>query len=243
MQVSPKAKGWVSCIPRAPRRDSGVGFLPVARSATLPAPMWIRQIPTYFLRGALTTVPIALTLYVLYLIFTTIDQWLPFGVPGLGVIATLGFITLVGFLSSNVIGSTVVGFAERMLGKVPLVKLIYSSLKDLIDAFVGERKRFDTPVAVRFSKDSPIRGLGFVTRRDLSCLGYPGHVAVYFPQSYNFAGNVVVVPTQLVERLDVPSGELMTFVVSGGVSGLGVGQSIIPPEPMALPPAPETQDV
>jgi uncharacterized membrane protein len=72
---------------------------------------------------------------------------------------------------------------------------------------------------------------GFVTRQGLGALGFPTHVAVYLPQSYNFAGQLIIVPSDQVEPIDVPSGELMTFIVSGGVSGLGVGQSLLPPPP------------
>src|SRR5262249_50667071 len=69
---------------------------------------------------------------------------------------------------------------------------------------------------------SRARMLGFVTREHLEALGMKGEVAVYFPQSYNFAGYLAVVPRDQVEPLDVSTTDLMTFVVSGGVSGLGI---------------------
>src|SRR5690606_15495391 len=90
------------------------------------------------------------------------------------------------------------------------------------------KRRFDQPVSVGLDKEGSIRGLGFVTRKDLAALGLPEHVAVYFPQSYNFAGNVVLVPLTSVTPLTVGSGELMTFIVSGGISGLGEGTSTLP---------------
>jgi uncharacterized membrane protein len=97
------------------------------------------------------------------------------------------------------------------------VKLIYTSLKDLIDAFVGDKKRFDRPVAVEF----PGAGyaLGFITREDLALPGFEGTSAVYFPQSYNFAGNVLLVGRERIRPLDADSSLVMTFIVSGGVSG------------------------
>src|SRR5690606_17310753 len=101
------------------------------------------------------------------------------------------------------------------------VKLLYSSIKDLVGAFVGNKKTFEQPVAVMLSETSPVRALGFVTRDRAAVLGYPDHVAVYLPQSYNFAGNLVLVPKKCVEPLTVGSSELMTFVVSGGISGFG----------------------
>jgi uncharacterized membrane protein len=191
--------------------------------------MWLRKLPGYFLRGALVTAPLALTLYIIAWLLRTIDRILPVPIPGLGLVLTVTLITLIGFLTSNVVGRGVLEAIDRFLKRLPLVKLVYTSIKDLIGAFVGERRSFDRAVAVRLSADSPLRVLGFVTRPGLAVLGMPTHVAVYLPQSYNFAGNLVIVPAELVEQLDVTSSELMTFIVSGGVSGLGVGQSLLPP--------------
>lgn len=191
--------------------------------------MWLRKVPSYFLRGALVTAPLALTLYIIAWLLSAIDQILPIPVPGLGLVITVVGITLVGFLTSNVVGRGVLEVIDRFLKRLPLVKLVYTSIKDLIGAFVGEHKSFDRAVAVRLSADSPIRVLGFATRPELSALGLPKHVAVYLPQSYNFAGNLLVVPAELVEPLDLPSSELMTFIVSGGVSGFGIGQAVLPP--------------
>jgi len=185
----------------------------------------MKQLPRYFLHGCLVLAPLAATLYILYLIFTTIDQLMPIGVPGLGFVLTLLIITVVGFLTSNVIGKTVVSTAEHLLKQVPLVKLVYTSLKDLVSAVVGDKRRFDSPVAVSILPGAEVRALGFVTRESLEVLDCPDHVAVYFPQSYNFAGNLLVVPRAQVEPLEVNPGDIMTFVVSGGVTGLGVGRT------------------
>ena len=188
----------------------------------------LREIPGYLLRGALITAPLVVTLYVLYFIFHTVDELLPVGIPGLGLLLTSVLVGLVGFFSSNVIGSGILDSIERLLQRVPFVKLVYSSIKDLINAFVGERKSFDKPVLVRLAENGNVKALGFVTRDGLTGLGLPDHVAVYFPQSYNFAGNLLLVPREAIEPLAVSSGELMTFVVSGGVSGLGVGNPMLP---------------
>lgn len=188
----------------------------------------LRDVPGYLLRGALITGPLVATVYVLYFIFRTVDDLLPIGIPGLGLLLTTLLVGLVGYFSSNVIGSGILESIERFLKRVPFVKLVYSSIKDLINAFVGDRKSFDKPVLVRLGPGD-VRVLGFVTRESLARLGLPDHVAVYLPQSYNFAGNLLIVPGHSVEPLAVPSGELMTFIVSGGVSGFGVGK------PMLLP--------
>lgn len=173
----------------------------------------------YFFRGLLFLGPLAITGYVLYLIVRGLDRMLPMGVPGLGILLAFAAVTLFGFLASTLIGGAIVGRVERLLAKLPLFKLLYTSFRDLISAFVGKEKKFDKPVAVTVVPGSSMRALGFVTRNKLAFRGFEGHVAVYFPQSYNFAGSVLVVPEEHVEPLDVASGDLMTFIVSGGVSG------------------------
>jgi uncharacterized membrane protein len=197
----------------------------------------LRECPGYVLRGALITGPLAVTLYIMYWVFRTVDQLLPVGIPGLGLVLTLLLVGLVGFFSSNMIGNSILEAVERFVRRVPLVKLVYSSIKDLINAFVGDKKSFDRPVLVQLSLDTGVKALGFVTRDTMLGLGLADHAAVYFPQSYNFAGNLLLVPRQLIQPLDASAGELMTFVVSGGVSGFGVGHPMLPAAAAAPPDA------
>ncbi|HEV8244909.1 MAG TPA: DUF502 domain-containing protein [Polyangiaceae bacterium] len=185
----------------------------------------------YFVRGCLVAAPLGLTIYIAYITLKTIDNWLPAPVPGLGLLITLSLLTVIGFLTSNVIGRSAVDFADRVLQRLPLIKLVYNSLKDLVGAFVGDKRSFDRPVAVRLSAESSLRVLGFVTRDVLNGLKLPDHVAVYFPQSYNFAGYLLIAPRELVEPLEVSSSELMTFIVSGGISGFGAGGRSLPVSP------------
>ncbi len=196
----------------------------------------------YFWRGCLVLVPVAATLYIGWLVFSTVDQLLPIGIPGLGFVLMLGLITLVGFLTSNVFGKAVVREIERWLTRVPLVKLLYGSVRDLVSAFVGDKKRFDRPVAVSIVPGSAVKALGFVTRESMDMILHANHVAVYFPQSYNFAGNLLLIPRAQVEVLDALSADVMAFIVSGGVSGFGVGdatQTLLPVAP-PKPPADKT---
>lgn len=204
----------------------------------------MKQLLRYFLHGLFVLAPLALTLYIGWQIFAFIDDLLPIGIPGLGFLLTVILITVVGFLSTNVAGKAVIDEAERLLSKVPLIKLLYTSIRDLINAFVGEKKRFDRPVAVRLTSGAGAMALGFVTRDSLHYLEQGGpkgafatHVAVYFPQSYNFAGNLLIVPRESVTVLHVASADVMAFIVSGGVSGLGIGehgQSVPPPPSVEL---------
>ena len=187
-----------------------------------------KRIVRYFVRGCLVSVPLAITGWIIYVMFRFIDQLLPIGIPGVGFVLTLLLVTLIGLFTSNVIGKSVFQFTDRLLSGMPLVKLVYTSIKDLIRAFMGDHRSFDQPAAVALTPGG-VRVLGFVTRDALHMLGLPDHVAVYFPQSYNFAGQLTVVPREQVELLDAPSSEVMTFIVSGGISGFGRGQSLVPP--------------
>src|ERR1700760_2211678 len=191
--------------------------------------MTLKRLVGYFVRGCLVSAPLGLTVYILFTILRTIDQLLPIGIPGAGLLLTLILVTLVGVFTSNVVGKSAVDTMERVLKRLPLVKLIYSSIKDLVSAFVGDKKSFNRPVAVTLHPGAHLKALGFITRDGLHVFDLPHHVAVYFPQSYNFAGYLALVPRDQVEILDVSSAELMTFIISGGVSGFGVGQSLLPP--------------
>lgn len=179
----------------------------------------MRALLRYLAQGTLVAVPLAITLYVVITSVTFIDGLAGFGVPGLGLAATLGLLLGLGFVTSSVIGTRLVALGERWLSRVPLVKILYQALKELVGAFVGDKRGFDEPVRVELG--GGMVGFGFVTRDAVPLAGLEQHVAVYFPQSYNVAGNVVAVPTSSVTRLGVKSSELMTFVVSGGIAGLG----------------------
>jgi uncharacterized membrane protein len=180
----------------------------------------MRTLLRYFAQGVLVAVPIALTLYVVYKFVTVIDGLLRFEIPGLGLVVTLVLLTLLGFITSSVIGRRLVLLAEGLFRRLPLVKILFSAVKDLVGAFVGDRKGFDRPVAVQLPGGQG-RVFGFVTRDALPFAGFEQHVAVYFPQSYNFAGNLVAVPRSSVTLLDVKSSDFMSFVISGGIAGLG----------------------
>jgi len=180
----------------------------------------MRRLLNYFLRGLVLVAPLAITLYVCWVVFVRIDGWLGLPVPGLGFVLTIVLITLIGFLGSNLITRGMVAIVDQAVSRLPFVRLLYTSTKDLLNAFVGEKRRFDKPVLVRLSMQSEARMVGFVTQESLDRLGLPGYSSVYFPQSYNFAGNLVVFPSAHVEPLDAPSADLMAFIVSGGVTGV-----------------------
>lgn len=180
----------------------------------------MRRLLNYFLRGLVVTAPVAITLYVCWAVFIRIDQWLGIPIPGAGFVITVAAITLVGFLASNLFTRGLVSVLEDAIARLPFVRLVYSSTKDLLNAFVGEKRRFDRPVLVTLVPGVSTRALGFVTREALDQLGLAGTVAVYLPQSYALAGLLVLVSTEQVQPISADSAEVMAFVVSGGVAQL-----------------------
>ena len=176
----------------------------------------------YFARGLVLLAPIGVTIAVVWWIFTSVDGWLGQLIklpPGGGFVATVAVITLVGFLGSSFLTRSAVGFLERAMSRLPFVRLVYGSTKDLLNAFVGEKRRFDKPVLLTFIPNGTLV-LGFVTQESMTQLGLLNHVAVYCPHSYAWSGQIYVVPSSLVQPIDVNSADAMAFAVSGGVSRL-----------------------
>ena len=178
----------------------------------------MKRLVRYFLKGLLFLVPLVATIYFIYFVFIKIDSILRFDIPGLGFVAIILTITLVGMIASNFLTRRLVGWVDKIFTRLPLVKMIYSSIKDLINAFVGDKKSFNKPVLVTLVPGGNIQVIGFVTRGSLDNLGLSEHVAVYLPQSYNFAGNLVVVPKGQVSPVSADSGDVMAFIVSGGIT-------------------------
>jgi uncharacterized membrane protein len=170
-----------------------------------------------FLKGCLVLVPAVGTAYVLWLLFTKVDSIIALPIPGLGFVVTVSLIVLVGAIASNVVGKRFFLAIERIVLEVPFVRLVYTSLRDVLSVFVGQNRRFNRPVVVSLGKEPSAKLLGFVTREDLEALGLVDHVAVYLPQAVSFSGNLLLVPKELVTPLEIANAELMAFVVSGGV--------------------------
>lgn len=172
----------------------------------------------YFFRGLIVVAPLAVTIYVCVAVFTRIDNWLGFSIPGVGFLLTIVLITVVGFLASNLIARGILAALESTLERLPFVRLLYGSTRDLLNAFVGEKRRFDKPVLVAPVPQSGIRVLGFLTQESLAVIGMSDHVTVYIPQSYGFAGQLIVVPTSQITLVGADSADVMAFIISGGVT-------------------------
>ena len=173
----------------------------------------------YFLQGLLYLIPISVTTYVVYWTFMQIDSILPFNFPGLGLIVIISLITLIGYLGSVIIASPINAFFQRILNRAPLLKTIYTSVKDMMNTFVGKKKGFSEPVLVKVYENSTIERIGFITNEDVESLNIKkGKVLVYMPHSYAISGQLFVVEKKHVKKIDCSSGEVMKLIISGGVT-------------------------
>lgn len=160
------------------------------------------------------------TLYTLWLVLSYLDRAIGSPIPGLGLLLTGALVLASGWAVTHVVGQAALQAFERTIRTVPLVSLLYTSLKDLLGAFIGDKKSFERPAMVSLDPEGRIRVLGFVTCDRFDDVRLADMCAVYLPQAYNFAGNLLVVPRAAVEPVDADPAQFLAFIVSGGVSNL-----------------------
>ena len=190
----------------------------------------------YFVQGLLLIVPLAVTLVVIVKIISMIGSIFssmgiiihPLIDPFIVLAAAILLIVLAGFMGSLLFFKPLFTLLERALDKAPLIKIIYSSIKDFLSAFVGNKKRFNKPVLIDINKENGIQSMGFITQTSLLEMGIKNNkVAVYIPLSYAFSGNLLIVPAENVTPLDLPASEAMKFIVSGGVSEIEESKPVV----------------
>jgi len=187
----------------------------------------MKKLVRFFLQGILYTAPLAITGYIIYLIFKNVDgflqKWIQelfdINIPGLGIVIIVALLIIIGFIGQTFIARPFKYLFNKLLKKIPILKVLYSAFKDLFTAFVGEERKFNKPVKVIVNKLLQIEKLGFLTEEDLSLIHDDDKVAVYFPHSYNWSGELVLVPRNLIVEIDIPPAEVMKFIVSAGVAG------------------------
>lgn len=188
----------------------------------------MKSIVKNFINGILTIVPIILVIYVIYKTFLFLDGLLgntlkPYlkedYIPGIGLVSTLILITFLGWLSTKYISGKIIRLIDRLLEKIPVVKTIYSVIKDTVQSFLGEKKSF-SKVALVVIPGTEMRSLGFITSEQLEDFYSPlkDYVAVYIPQTFQVAGFTFLIPKEQVEMIDVKPEEAMKFILSGGMT-------------------------
>lgn len=174
----------------------------------------------YFMRGLLLVAPFALTIYIILLALNFIDSLIRIRIPGLGMAILLVSITFFGYLGSTLLVKSIFELTESFITKLPFISTIYSSFKELTSAFISKGKKFNQPVLVTINQEGHLHKIGFITRKDLKNIGLPGRIAVYVPHSYNFSGDLFIMPKEAIAPLNIAGTEAMKFIISGGVTGV-----------------------
>jgi uncharacterized membrane protein len=173
---------------------------------------------SFFVKGLLLLAPVYVTGYIIFNLLDSLDSQFFVQYRGTGLVVLIGIIMIVGFLGSTFISVPVVQIFEEAITRIPLVGIIYSSLKDLVGAFVGDKKKFNQPVIFFLNKENGIQKIGFLTQEDLLFLAIKDSIMVYCPHSYAFSGELFIVPSSSVTPLNLPASDVMKMIISGGVS-------------------------
>ena len=181
----------------------------------------MKSLAKYFLQGLLYITPISVTIFVLIWVFQRLDSIFNFYYPGVGLAILVVVITAIGFLGSFLIQTPLFSFIDQNLEKAPLIKLIYSSVKDLVKAFVGQKKSFNKPVLVKLYENSEIRRLGFLTDEGMGMLNQESElITVYLPHSFAISGQLFLVPRSYITLIKTNSADVMKYIIAGGVTKL-----------------------
>lgn len=186
----------------------------------------MKKLSGFFFQGLLYLAPLAITIYIAVVVFNFTDgllqsylqKWFDIRIPGLGILITIVFLTIIGYLGQTIITRPIRRMTGKLMVRIPLLKVIYSAFNDLVSAFVGKERKFNVPVIVTVNEELNFQKLGFLTEDDLSSVDEPGQAAVYFPHSYNWSGELFLVPRDKIRVLDIPPMEVMKFIVSAGVA-------------------------
>jgi len=192
-----------------------------------------RALFNYFIKGLLIVVPLGVALFLIFWAVSSVDNALNISneiivdpktgkhtyIPGLGILLVVVIVLLAGVLVTTIITQPIKNWVNRWINRLPFFNFLYSSIKDLTEAFVGDEKKFNEAVIVDVNEFG-LKKIGFLTQKDLARIDLPGYVAVYFPYSYSFAGQVVIVSSDKVKPINKTGADMMKFVISGGVSGL-----------------------
>ena len=187
----------------------------------------MKRLVNYLLEGLLYIAPLTITTYIIYSVFMFMDglsqdfliKFFGMEIPGLGVLTLLIFLIFVGFIGRTFIAQPLKSVFHKVIDSIPLVKFVYSAFNDLFSAFVGKEKKFNQPVLVKVNLSSDLEKIGFITEENLHLLGEKDKVAVYFPHSYNFSGELFIVPKANIKPIDINSTDVMKFIISAGLTG------------------------
>ena len=205
----------------------------------------LSSVAQLFFQGVVVLAPIGVTIWVVVSLFNWVDNFLPnllnfifplqFAevngqipkVTGLGFVVAITLVLFIGWLSSLFFVERLVSIFDKLLEKTPGIKIIYSSVKDFLEAFAGNKKKFDQPVLVNVDSTDVWR-IGFITQKNTEHFGLKDFVTVYVPHSYAISGITYIVSADRIKKMPkgVNASEAMKYVVSGGVTTVDDAEGI-----------------
>jgi len=178
-----------------------------------------------FLQGLILLSPIAVTAYLLFKVYDSMESIMPYNlipfIPrGIGFLIILLLITLTGYLGTRFfLGRWLFDAFAFLMEHTPGVKHLYSAIRDFVNSFVGEKKKFGKPVWVCVSRDPEIWRIGFMTQKDMTAFDMEDKVAVYMPQAFSIAGWVIIADAKNIRPVkEMNAAQAMKFAVSGGIT-------------------------
>lgn len=185
---------------------------------------YLRLFLRSFIQGLIIIGPFAITVWIIWSIVFSIDNIIPSiseKFPGLIFFTVIFGTTFIGYFGNKfIIGRLIVDGVDYVLEHIPGIKFIYTSLKDVLGSFVGDKKKFNVPVWVKTNETPEIWRIGFLTQSDMSVVNLDQMVAVYLPHSYAVSGWVIITKyNNIKEVTGMSAAEAMKFAVSGGVAG------------------------
>lgn len=228
------------------RRGSGVDLAPAAAVASVVAGAETpvhrvglgTRLRNYFVTGLVVVGPVMITLYIAWYVIGAFDRWvkpyiprvynpdnyLPFAVPGAGLLFAIIFVTIVGALAANLLGRTLISAGEQMLDRMPIVRNVYKALKQIFESVVtatGPEQPFQKVGLMEFPSPG-IWAIVFVTgqaSRELTAVA-PGEdlVAVFMPTHLMPpSGFTVFVPRRKVTIIDMTVEDAAKIILSAGM--------------------------
>ncbi len=187
--------------------------------------------------GLVTVLPLALTVYVIWWVVHTLEEWLRHALitidlvspehywPGLGLIAGFVLLLAVGGLVNAYAGKIFLKYWDDLISRIPFVKTLYGGFRDvlsLLPSGSGEKRDLQRVVLARFGE---VHAIGFVTREDVPAVlnshGGQNWVTVYFPMSYAFGGYTIYVPRDHLQPLDISVEDAMRLAITAGLTAAG----------------------
>jgi len=187
--------------------------------------------------GLVTVLPLALTVYVIWWVVHTLEEWLRRALiavdlvspehywPGLGLITGFALLLAVGSLVNAYAGKIILRYWDDLISRIPFVKTLYGGFRDvlsLLPSGSGEKRDLQRVVLARFGE---VHAIGFVTREDVPAVlnshGGQNWVTVYFPMSYAFGGYTIYLPRDHLQPLDISVEDAMRLAITAGLTAAG----------------------